>query len=206
MDTFRSTEPCAAYTGCWSCVGNSLCGYFDDTGACVPGGWFSPQGNYTERGEAWRYFHGQCYISTRVEFMLLPAMLGLAVLAAAIIAVWQCMPARWCGLGPNEDDTLSCTTSEAGSVYGEGHHRHHHRHVGEHMPLLIDNDPASKNPAGGRAHHASERLYGPLAMAQSAQSMPQDPDGNGEGASFEEQYGSWFQRSGHMIQNPSNGQ
>ncbi|KAJ2390908.1 hypothetical protein GGI23_005530, partial [Coemansia sp. RSA 2559] len=151
-----------------------------------------------------------CYISARVEFVLLPMMLGLAVVAAAAIAAWQFVPGRWCGLGPGEDDTLSCTTSEAGSVYGEGHqhqhHHHHHRHVGEHMPLLIDNDPASKRPAGSRAHNASDRLYGPISMAQSAQSMPRDPDDSGESVSFEEQYGSWFQRSGRMIQNPSNGQ
>ncbi|KAJ1661953.1 hypothetical protein IW140_006302 [Coemansia sp. RSA 1813] len=200
MDTFRSTGPCAVYTGCWSCVGNSQCGYFDDTGACVPGGWLNPQGNHTAHGDAWRYFHGQCYISTKVEFVLLPAMFGLAVLAAAIVAAWRYVPARWCGLGPGEDDTLSCTTSEAGSVYGDGHH---HRHMGEHMPLLIDNDPASRYAAGSSIHGSGGRSYGPVPMALSAQPKPQNPDRNGEGASFEEQYGSWCQRSGHMIQNPS---
>ncbi|KAJ2549599.1 hypothetical protein EV175_004385 [Coemansia sp. RSA 1933] len=192
-----------------NCVENSQCGYFDNTGACVPGGWMNPQGNYTERGDLWRYFHGQCYISTRVEFVLLPAMVGLALLAAAIIAAWQYVPARWCGLGPSEDDTLSCTTSEAGSVYSESHHHHHHhhhrhhRHISEHMPLLIDNDPASRYATdGSRAHNTGGGWsYGPVPITRS---MPGRPDGNAEGASLEEQYGSWNQRSGHMIQNPSN--
>ncbi|KAJ2140190.1 Nuclear pore complex nucleoporin component [Coemansia sp. RSA 564] len=90
-------EKCAHYTTCKSCTSDRRCGYFFDTGVCVPGGWLAPRGNYTNSGDAWSYYHGHCFISTRKEFVMLPAICGLLILMLAVAALWQSWPARWFG-------------------------------------------------------------------------------------------------------------
>ncbi|KAJ2721689.1 hypothetical protein GGI07_003804 [Coemansia sp. Benny D115] len=140
---------CAQYKDCWTCVRDDDCGYFGHPGVCVPGGWFSADKEYVDVGRGWSYHHGQCYVSTRVEYVVLPAILVLAVLMAATLAIWR----RWTQ-GDNEE----------GSVVEVAE---------EHMPLLIDNDPASR----------PDRLG--VAM----------PPGTVTDAPLEGQYGSWCQRS-----------
>ncbi|KAJ2704271.1 hypothetical protein FB645_003426 [Coemansia sp. IMI 203386] len=172
---------CAKYTDCLSCVNDHDCGYFYDTGVCVPGSWLKPHANHTDSGAAWSYYHGHCRISTRVEFVVLPALLALATLAAAVIALWR----RWSH--GSTDDQSSCASSEADiahSSVGGRHHHHYHHHGDERTPLLIDNDPASRPSA--------------LAMSSSgrqANELGIDIAGNPRQASLEEQYGSWCQRS-----------
>ncbi|KAJ2876266.1 hypothetical protein GGH93_000923 [Coemansia aciculifera] len=165
---------------------------------CVPGGWLRARSNYTGSGDSWSYYHGQCYIGTRVEFVLLPSILGLVILGLAMVALWRRWPARWCRA--DDGDYSSCASSVAGPAV-EGQRRHPHHHGDEHMPLLIDNDPCSLPAAshrrraslasGGmsieaRRHHADHSWGGNVAPASS---------------SLEEHYGSWCQRNGNMVQN-----
>ncbi|KAJ1721225.1 hypothetical protein LPJ53_004246 [Coemansia erecta] len=184
-DTINS---CSGYTSCLSCVNDHRCGYFYNTGVCVPGSWLKPHHNYTDSGAEWSYYHGHCRISTRVEFVVLPSLLGLATLVAAVISLW-----RWWSYRHN-DEVPSCASSQA-SAYDErvGHfHHHHHNEHNERMPLLIDNDPASRGAAQSSIGDRSTTDRRTL-----------DPNINivaGAGrASFEEQYGSWIQRSGNMA-------
>ncbi|KAJ2884274.1 hypothetical protein H4R27_002220 [Coemansia aciculifera] len=156
------------------------------------------ESNYTGSGDSWSYYHGQCYIGTRVEFVLLPSILGLVILGLAMVALWRRWPARWCRA--DDGDYSSCASSVAGPAV-EGQRRHPHHHGDEHMPLLIDNDPCSLPAAshrrraslasGGmsieaRRHHADHSWGGNVAPASS---------------SLEEHYGSWCQRNGNMVQN-----
>ncbi|KAJ2356275.1 hypothetical protein GGF43_002181 [Coemansia sp. RSA 2618] len=165
---------------------------------CVPGGWLAPRGNYTDSGDMWRYYHGHCLISTRKEFVLLPSICGLLILVLAIVALWQSWPARCCGFslpGP--------TTPRASPVQGlRGDNGRQTQVPGEHMPLLVDNDPGNSV----RAQQAAAGLHGQLHPTSQESPIPQtrrqrsnaaDVPG---GTSFEEQYGSWCQRSGHMVQ------
>ncbi|KAJ1648731.1 hypothetical protein LPJ64_000050 [Coemansia asiatica] len=187
-DTAELLGRCAKHSGCPSCVNDHGCGFFFDTGICVPGGWLKPQANFTDSGAAWSYYHGNCRISTRVEFVVLPSLLILATLVAAVIVMWR----RW---SFSSDTQSSCASSQASIMHGNigsGHHHHHHHHHGdERTPLLIDNDPASRPP-------------GVLAMTSSSNNrqageLGVDIAGNPRQASFEEQYGSWCQRSANKV-------
>ncbi|KAJ1932019.1 hypothetical protein EC988_009595, partial [Linderina pennispora] len=167
------------------------CGFFDNTGVCVPGSWLNPSQNHTASGDLWRYYHGQCYISTRVEFVLLPAILGTLILAAAIISIWRYFTLKTFAHGCDNHGYLeACTESD----------RECQHHSDEHTPLLIDNDPGSR-ASGKRLSNKSSMLSpDPIETARATQQAWADrTPGN---ASFEEQYGSWAQRSGHMVQPP----
>ncbi|KAJ1822574.1 hypothetical protein LPJ56_000662 [Coemansia sp. RSA 2599] len=182
---------CAEYSDCLSCVNDHDCGYFYDTGVCVPGSWFRPRANYTDSGAAWSYYHGHCRISARVEFVVLPALLVLATLAAAVIALWR----RWSY--SSSDAQSSCGSSQA-SIYhgdvGSGHHHHHHHHGDERTPLLIDNDPASRPRALAMSGTGTS-----TGTSRQANELGVDIAGNPRQASFEEQYGSWCQRSTNKV-------
>ncbi|KAJ1932334.1 hypothetical protein FBU59_006405 [Linderina macrospora] len=190
MDTFQDfAKKCARYSTCQSCVEQEGCGYFENTGVCVPGSWLNPSRNYTDAGELWQYYHGQCYISTRIEFVLLPAILGTMILAAAIISIWRYATLKRFACGHDGHGYL-----EVGSD-SDGECQHH---SDEHTPLLIDNDPQSR--AAGKRPSSKSSMLGPIETARKTQQAWTDrTPGN---ASFEEQYGSWAQRSTHMVQPP----
>ncbi|PIA16893.1 hypothetical protein COEREDRAFT_8039 [Coemansia reversa NRRL 1564] len=194
MNKINLLATCAKYGDCWSCVGDRGCGYFYKTEECVPGGWLSPHENYTDTGNAWNYYHGNCYASTRVEFVLLPSICGLIALALAIVALWRSCPIWWCELF--DSSPSPCTSPHAGvDVIG---YRHQHL-LEEHVPLLIDNDPGSRT-------HVSQTSNNIHNLSQPAPITTPSSPGNRRdkplvaGTSLEEHYGSWCQRSGHMVQ------
>ncbi|KAJ2018518.1 hypothetical protein H4218_003122 [Coemansia sp. IMI 209128] len=189
---------CAAYSDCQACVRDYECGYFANTGVCVPGGWLRAKANHTDSGDSWSYYHGQCYVSTRVEFELVPSILGLIILGLAMVVLWRHCSARW--YGAEDGDYSSCASSVAGPA-AEGRRRHAHHHGDEHMPLLIDNDPYSL-PAAAHQRRASLASAG-LSIEARHHRAGHSWGGNvaPAGSSFEEHYGSWCQRNGNMVQN-----
>ncbi|KAJ2742346.1 hypothetical protein GGI20_004551 [Coemansia sp. BCRC 34301] len=201
-DFAAAQEHCAAYSDCQACVGDRGCGYFASTCVCVPGGWLRARANYTDHGDSWSYYHGQCLIGTRVELVLLPSILGLVILGITMVAVWRHRwPARWCR--PDDGDYSSCASSVAGPA-AEGQRRHLHRHGDEHMPLLIDNDPHSL-PAPSHRRRLSLASGSGIGMSIEARRHQAGHSWAGNtapaGSSFEEHYGSWCQRNANMVQN-----
>ncbi|KAJ1945382.1 hypothetical protein GGF37_001730 [Kickxella alabastrina] len=178
--TLLSIRKCAANKGCQSCVGDPGCGYFYNTGECVPGGWLAPLEKYAHSGASWSYYHGHCLVSTRVEYVVMPSVLVLATLIAAIIALWR----RW---SLRRGDTRSCSSSQASISSGNAGHCFHHS---EHTPLLIDNDPGSRPDA--------QMAAGSLARGMRSSNMDV-PVPQNEGP-LGEHYGSWYQRTGSLIQ------
>ncbi|KAJ2083156.1 hypothetical protein GGI16_007254 [Coemansia sp. S142-1] len=190
---------CAKYNECQACVGDRSCGYFTNTGLCVPGGWLRARSNYMDSGDSWSYYHGQCYIGTRVEFVLLPSILGLIILGLAMVVLWRRLPARWCRT--DDGDYSSCASSVAGPAM-EGQRRHPRHHGDEHMPLLIDNDPCSL-PASSHRRRASLASVAGLSIEARRHYAGHSWSGNVAPASssLEEHYGSWCQRNSNMVQN-----
>ncbi|KAJ2438991.1 hypothetical protein GGF42_008110, partial [Coemansia sp. RSA 2424] len=153
-----------------------------------------------------------CYIGTRIEFVLLPTILGLAILGVAMVALWRHRwPVRWCR--SDDGDYSSCASSVVGPAV-EGQRRHPHHHGDEHMPLLIDNDPYSLPAASRRQHRRRSSLVSDsgaaLAPADAGMSIEARRHQAGHswagnaapaGSSFEEHYGSWCQRNVNMVQN-----
>ncbi|KAJ2715553.1 hypothetical protein H4R19_001135 [Coemansia spiralis] len=169
---------CADYVGCESCVADPGCGFIDRRDACVAGGWLTPHSNFTH-ADGWSYYHGNCAVSTRVEFVLLPATLALAVLALAVAALWRSWSAPRNSSAANDvgDPRLGVCLPD------------------DHMPLLIDNDPASRHAA----HHQPDDARGPQYPTPIAPQSPSDARWAGQsptGTSLDEQHGSWCHRRG----------
>ncbi|KAJ1957781.1 glycosylphosphatidylinositol anchor biosynthesis, partial [Dipsacomyces acuminosporus] len=176
------------HTSCLSCVQDHGCGYFDNTKACVPGGRLNPHRNYTDSGEPWSYYHGQCYVSTRVEFILVPAIICMLLATAAIFSLWNYWQFRW-DQG-YEDNYTHFDTEPSRNGVQSGHHHD------EHTPLLIDNDPSSR-PSKPQVPPGSTPIQG-ASQSRSRNANSTWTHGSPVHASFEEQYGSWCQRSTHI--------
>ncbi|KAI8320821.1 hypothetical protein GQ54DRAFT_298370 [Martensiomyces pterosporus] len=122
----------------------------------------------------------------------------MLVLAAAIVSLWRCWPYKW-----HESPNGQCPYLDPEGCSSDGGEGSGHRQHDEHTPLLIDNDPRSR-PSRVRAPTGSTALRPePIEAAMESHRHRAEHAWMGSspaGASFEEQYGSWCQRSGNMVQ------
>lgn len=113
---------CTKYTTCRACTSHRGCGYIASLDKCVEGNWRHPVDS--------SYFYGQCYLSTQTEVVVAGVVLMVVFVGSVVSALRK--HRRWAHR-PGEDET------DALYYYHE-----------EHVPLLIDNDPSSKNIVAAR--------------------------------------------------------